>query len=152
MTTNQSATKASVRFPKKTPVADQGKAAGDRITERIAAYPDWRGELLSRLRSVILAADPAIVEDWKWNIPVWSCNGILCTGETYKKAVKLTFPKGASLADPAHLFNASLDGNARRAIDFPEGAAVDELALTALIQAAIRANQKTGKPKVKSPD
>ena len=91
---------------------------------------------------MIRAADAGVVEEWKWNVPVWSCRGIVCTGEAYKKAVKLTFPKGASLADPAELFNASLEGNARRAIDFAEGAAIDEAALQALIRAAIAANRK----------
>ncbi|MCX8517473.1 MAG: DUF1801 domain-containing protein [Rhodoferax sp.] len=150
MTTPNPPSKTAPRLPKKTPVADQGKTAGELIDARIASLPDWRGELLARLRSSILAADPAIVEEWKWNVPVWSCSGILCTGETYKKAVKLTFPKGASLADPAHLFNASLEGNARRAIDFAEGAVIDEKALANLLQAAIQANQKTGKPQAKS--
>ena len=150
MTTTQVPAKTAPRLPKKTPVADQGKTAGELMDARIASLPDWRGELLARLRSIILAADPAIVEEWKWNVPVWSCSGILCTGETYKKAVKLTFPKGASLADPAHLFNASLEGNARRAIDFAEDAAINEQELTDLLRAAIQANQKTGKPQAKS--
>jgi len=114
------------------------------ITAKIASYPDWRGQTLARVRALILAADPAIIEEWKWDIPVWSHSGILCTGETYKKAVKLTFPKGASLPDPTGLFNASLEGKVRRAIDLPEGAVIDEAAFTALIRAAIALNQAKG--------
>jgi hypothetical protein len=116
------------RFPKKTPTADAG----------IHELQDWRGALLSQLRKIILSADASVIEEWKWNTPVWSSGGIICTGETYKKAVKLTFAKGASLPDPAGLFNSSLDGNVRRAIDFPEGAQVDEAALRALVLAACR--------------
>jgi hypothetical protein len=97
----------------------------------------WRGELLQRLRKVILSASPNITEEWKWNVPVWSAGGIICTGETYKKTVKLTFAKGASLPDPERLFNSSLDGNVRRAIDFAEGAKVNERAIRSLIQAAV---------------
>ena len=111
------------------------------IDERIAQLADWRGALLGRLRAVITNADPRVVEEWKWNVPVWSCQGIICTGETYKKAVKLTFAKGAALPDPQRLFNASLEGNTRRAIDFAEGAAVDTAALVDLIRAAIAHNQ-----------
>jgi len=112
------------------------------IDERIAELNDWRGTLLAQLRKVITNASPDIVEEWKWHVPVWSCNGILCTGETYKAAVKLTFAKGASLPDPSHLFNASLEGNTRRAIDYHLDDTVNEKALTALIRAAIKANQK----------
>lgn len=111
-----------------------------RIDARIAELGGWRGELLARLRALITHAEPAVVEEWKWDVPVWSRDGILCTGEAYKAAVKLTFPKGASLDDPAALFNASLDGAVRRAIDFREGAAVDEDAFRALIRAAARLN------------
>lgn len=111
------------------------------IDHRIAELADWRGPMLARLRAIIQAADPAVVEEWKWSVPVWSCGGIICTGESYKKVVKLTFAKGASLADPVGLFNSSLEGNVRRAIDFAEGAAVDEAALTALVRAAIALNQ-----------
>ncbi|RTL45649.1 MAG: DUF1801 domain-containing protein [Burkholderiales bacterium] len=111
------------------------------IDERIATLGGWRGDTLAALRAVILAADPGIVEEWKWSNPVWSCEGILCTGEAYKSAVKMTFPKGASLPDPAGLFNASLEGQVRRAIDFREGDAVQAAALTALIQAAVAANR-----------
>lgn len=111
------------------------------IDARIAELADWRGEMLARLRALIHAADPQVVEEWKWRgVPVWSHDGIITTGETYKAAVKLTFAKGASLADPAGLFNASLEGNARRAIDFAEGAAVNEDALTALVRAAVALN------------
>ena len=113
------------------------------IDHRIAELPDWRGPMVARLRAIIQAADPAVTEEWKWSVPVWSCGGILCTGESYKKVVKLTFAKGASLPDPASLFNSSLDGNVRRAIDFAEGAAIDEAALTALVRAAIALNQGT---------
>lgn len=140
--TKKAGAPAAKGFPKRTPAADAGKPASELIDARIAELGDWRGALLGRLRALIRAADGSIVEEWKWNVPVWSCHGILCTGEAYKKAVKLTFPKGASLADPAGLFNASLEGNARRAIDFAEGAQVDEAALKALIRAAIAANHK----------
>lgn len=116
-------------------------AAARQIDQRLAELADWRGALLKRLRALILAADPAVLEEWKWNVPVWSCAGILCTGESYKKAVKLTFPKGASLPDPKGLFNASLEGKVRRAIDFAEGAPLDEAAFTALIRAAIALNR-----------
>ena len=144
-----SQTPAAKHFAKKTPAADSSRSPVELIDARIAALPDWRGELLAQLRAVIRSASAEIVEEWKWNTPVWSCSGIICTGETYKKAVKLTFPKGASLQDPERLFNSSLDGNVRRAIDFNEGAPVDEKALVALVQAAIALNKATtsGKPK-----
>ncbi|MBX3621649.1 MAG: DUF1801 domain-containing protein [Rhizobacter sp.] len=119
-----------------------GDAASALIDDKIAALGDWRGEMLARLRAIIRKADPGIVEEWKWSVPVWSHDGIVCTGETYKKAVKMTFAKGASLPDPAGLFNSSLEGNVRRAIDFHEGDKVDEKALKALIQAAVAFNQK----------
>lgn len=137
-------------FPKKTPAADAGKSPSDLIDARIAELPDWRGALLARLRTVVKGAAPEICEAWKWNVPVWTCNGIICTGETYKAAVKLTFPKGASLADPSRLFNASLEGNARRAIDFPEGSRIDAPALKALVQAAVAQNQSPASKKPKS--
>ena len=111
------------------------------IDARIADLNDWRGALLARLRTVILQAAPDIVEEWKWDVPVWSHTGILCTGETYKKAVKLTFAHGAALPDPTGLFNASLAGKTRRAIDFPEGATINDVALQALIRAAILRNR-----------
>lgn len=115
--------------------------AGALIDARIGELQDWRGALLARLRALIRSADPQVAEEWKWNVPVWSCHGILCTGETYKKVVKLTFAKGASLPDPARLFNSSLDGKVRRAIDFAEGATVDADALVALVRAAIAQNR-----------
>lgn len=115
------------------------------IDQRIAALGDWRGETLARVRALIKAADPEVVEEWKWRgTPVWSHAGIICTGETYKAAVKLTFAKGASLEDPAGLFNSSLEGSTRRAIDIHEGERIDEAALKALIRAAVALN--TSKP------
>lgn len=111
------------------------------IDARITELADWRGDMLARLRAIVTRAAPDIVEEWKWRVPVWSCDGILCTGETYKAAVKLTFPKGASLPDPTGLFNASLEGNTRRAIDFREGVDIDEKALAYLIREAIKANR-----------
>ena len=111
------------------------------IDARIAELDDWRGAILGEIRKVIHQADPEVVEEWKWRgVPVWSRGGIICTGETYKAAVKMTFAKGAALADPAGLFNASLEGNTRRAIDFHEGDPVDEQALKALIREAIALN------------
>lgn len=110
------------------------------IDAKIAALADWRGELLARLRALIRATDPGVTEEWKWGVPVWSQGGILCTGETYQQAVKLTFARGAALPDPAGLFNASLEGNVRRAIDFHEGDPVDAQALTALVRAAVALN------------
>jgi hypothetical protein len=118
-----------------------GDAATELISQRIAELNDWRGDTLRRMRELIAEADSEVVEEWKWNTPVWSHDGILCTGETYKSVVKLTFAKGASLADPARLFNASLDGNVRRAIDLREGEQVDAAAFKALIRAAAAFNQ-----------
>lgn len=116
-------------------------SAAQLIDARIAALGDWRGATLARLRALIRQADPEVVEEWKWRgVPVWSHAGILCTGETYKAVVKMTFAKGAALADPAGLFNASLEGNVRRAIDLREGEAIDEAALQALIRAAVALN------------
>jgi hypothetical protein len=121
------------------------------IDGRIAQLADWRGETLGRLRALIHEADPDVVEDWKWHgVPTWYHDGILFTGETYKAAVKMTFAKGASLADPAKLFNASLDGNVRRAIDFHEGDKINDKALKALIRAAVSANQAKAKPVAKA--
>ena len=118
------------------------------IDRRIAELNDWRGETLARLRALIKEADPDIVEEWKWRgVPVWEHDGIVCTGETYKAAVKMTFAKGASLADPAGLFNSSLDGNTRRAIDFHEGDKINEKALKTLIRAAVALNTAKGKKK-----
>ena len=111
------------------------------IDARIKELGDWRGEMLSRLRAVIKEADPNIIEEWKWRgVPVWSHAGIICTGETYKNVVKMTFARGASLEDPSGLFNSSLEGNTRRAIDFHEGDTIDEEALKALIRAAVALN------------
>lgn len=137
---------------KNTPAADAGKSPAALIDQRIAELGDWRGQLLAKLRKAVLAADARIVEEWKWNTPVWSCDGIICTGETYKKVVKLTFAKGAQLKDPGKFFNSSLTGNTRRAVDVAEGAAVDLEALTAIVQAAVALNSKagSGKPKRKS--
>ena len=120
--------------------------AAELITRRIAELDDWRGETLARMRKLILEADKDVVEDWTWGGPVWSCDGIICTGESYKKAVKLTFARGASLADPKGLFNSSLEGNVRRALDIPEGAKVDATAFKALVREAIAAN-RAGKKK-----
>jgi hypothetical protein len=115
--------------------------ASDLIDAKIAGLADWRGEMLARLRALIKKADPEVTEEWKWGIPVWSHHGIVCTGETYKNVVKTTFSKGAVLPDPAGLFNSSLDGKVRRAIDFHEGDKLDEKALKALIQAAAALNK-----------
>jgi hypothetical protein len=120
-------------------------SATELIDAKIAALDDWRGPMLSRLRALVKEADPQAVEEWKWSTPVWSHDGILCTGEVYKKAVKLTFPKGASLEDPAGLFNSSLEGNVRRAIDFHEGDKVDTQALKTLIRAAAALNKASAK-------
>lgn len=124
-----------------------GAQASNLIDERIASLGDWRGETLARVRALIHEADPDVLEEWKWRgTPVWSHGGIVCTGETYKAYVKLTFAKGAALPDPAGLFNSSLEGNTRRAIDIHEGAAIDEAALKALFQAAVALNlSKKGK-------
>jgi hypothetical protein len=116
------------------------------IDARIEELGDWRGEMLSRLRTLIKEADPEVVEDWKWRgVPVWSHDGLICTGETYKKVVKMTFAKGASLEDPAGLFNSSLEGNTRRAIDVHEGEQIDEQALKALVRAAVTLNESKAK-------
>jgi hypothetical protein len=130
--------------------AETGGDAARRIDARIAELGDWRGDLLARIRTLIHDADPDIVEEWKWRgVPVWSHAGMICTGETYKAAVKMTFAKGASLPDPSKLFNASLDGNTRRAIDFHEGDGIDEKALKALIRAAVASNTaSSGKKRV----
>jgi len=139
----------------KTSGASQGRSASDQISERIAELDDWRGKTLSRMRTLIKDADPQVVEEWKWvkptkpGTPVWSHDGIICTGETYKAVVKLTFAKGASLKDPAGLFNSSLDGNVRRAIDIHEGETVDAAAFKALVREAVGLNSagKTKRPK-----
>jgi hypothetical protein len=120
--------------------ATEGRSASELIDGRIAELGDWRGETLARMRQLIKAADSGIVEEWKWGGPVWSRGGIICTGESYKAAVKLTFAKGASLDDPHGLFNSSLEGNTRRAIDIHEGEQVDAAAFKALIRAAVALN------------
>jgi hypothetical protein len=132
--------------------ASKGQPASQLISQRIAELGDWRGETLSRMRKLIREADPDVLEEWKWmGTPVWSHDGIICTGETYKKVVKLTFAKGASLKDPARLFNSSLEGNVRRAIDIPEGEAVDESAFKALVRQAIALNSAGKKAPKKKP-
>lgn len=136
---------ATKRSPKRASESDAAKAASDLIDQKIAGLSDWRGPMLAGLRDAIRRAHPEITEEWKWNTPVWSCAGIVCTGEVYKKAVKLTFAKGAALPDPASLFNASLEGKTRRAIDFSEGQSIDAKALAALVQAAIAQNRSTAK-------
>ena len=117
------------------------KSASELIDARIESLGDWRGKMLARLRALIKEADPEAVEEWKWSNPVWSHNGLICTGETYKSAVKMTFARGAAVADPSGLFNSSLEGNVRRAIDFHEGDKVDEKALKALFRAAAALNK-----------
>jgi hypothetical protein len=129
--------------------SDPGKSPSELISERIGELGDWRGKTLSRVRKLVKEADPEIVEEWKWakssssGIPVWSHNGLVCTGETYKNVVKVTFPKGASLKDPSRLFNSSLGGNVRRAIDLREGEEINEPALKELIRAAVALNLKS---------
>lgn len=122
-------------------MAAQGRSPSQLIDARIAELGGWRGETLARLRALIREADPEVVEEWKWNVPVWSDHGIICTGEAYKAAVKLTFAKGASVADPKGLFNSSLEGAVRRAIDVRESEAIDEAAFKALIRAAAELNR-----------
>jgi len=130
--------------------SDGDRSASQLIDDRIAELGDWRGELLGRLRAVIRGADPDVVEEWKWRgVPVWSHDGMITTGETYKAVVKLTFAKGASLPDPSGLFNSSLEGNTRRAIDFHQGEAVDDAALGALVRAAVALNQAKAAAKAK---
>ena len=128
--------------------ASQAESASELISKRIAELGDWRGKTLRRMRALIQEADPDVVEEWKWmGTPVWSHDGIICTGESYKSVVKLTFAKGASLKDPARLFNSSLDGNVRRAIDIREGEEVDASAFQALVREALTVNS-SGKPKL----
>jgi hypothetical protein len=138
----------------KKPDASTGQSASTRISERIAELGDWRGETLGRMRTLVKEAVPDVVEEWKWmGTPVWSRNGIICTGESYKSVVKLTFAKGAALDDPARLFNSSLDGNVRRAIDIHQGEVVDESDFKALVLRAVALNgggKKKGAPKAKS--
>ena len=138
----------------KKPGASQSQPASELISNRIAELADWRGETLKRMRQLIKDADPDVVEEWKWmGTPVWSHDGIICTGESYKNVVKLTFAKGATLQDPARLFNASLDGNARRAIDIHEGEEVDASAFRALVRQAVALNssRKAKPPKTAKP-
>ena len=125
----------------------ESKSASRQIDARIAELDDWRGETLARVRALIKSADPGVVEEWKWDVPVWSHDGIICTGESYKNVVKLTFLKGASLKDASKIFNASLAGNARRAIDFREGDKIDEKAFKALIREAVALNRSKAKDK-----
>src|SRR3954451_7723186 len=138
----------ATRSPRR-PMAN-GESPSQQIDARIEELGDWRGEMLARLRAVIRAADPDVVEEWKWakatspGTPVWSHDGIICTGETYKDKVKMTFAKGASLEDPSGLFNSSLEGNVRRAIDIHEGDEIDEDAFTALIREAVSLNESSG--------
>lgn len=121
--------------------SEKGESPSQLIDARIRELGDWRGEMLSRLRALVKDADPEVVEEWKWRgVPVWSHDGLICTGETYKSVVKMTFAKGAALEDPSGLFNSSLDGNTRRAIDFHEGDEIDEEALKALVRAAVSLN------------
>jgi hypothetical protein len=139
---------------KKTNSGSRAGAAGDSpaqlIDARIEELGDWRGETLARIRGLIKQADPEVVEEWKWRgVPTWYHDGIVCTGETYKKVVKMTFAKGASLKDPSRLFNSSLEGNVRRAIDIPEEGRIDEAALKNLIRAAVALNLKTVKQKTR---
>lgn len=129
----------------KTGTVGTTESASELIDARIASLGDWRGDMLARLRALLLEAVPQAVEEWKWNNPVWSHHGIICTGETYKSAVKMTFAKGASVPDPAGLFNSSLDGNVRRAIDFKQGEKLNEKALKALFKAAAAVNETTGR-------
>jgi hypothetical protein len=133
-------------------VNSQDESPAQLIDARIEELDDWRGETLSRLRTLIHEADPEVVEEWKWRgVPVWSHDGQICTGETYKAVVKTTFAKGASLEDPSGLFNSSLDGNVRRAIDIREGEAIDEDAFRALIRAAVSLNESSGRTRKKPP-
>jgi hypothetical protein len=142
--------KTSKKPPKSAkPSTAPSASAGKQIDERIRELGGWRGETLARVRALIQAADPDIIEEWKWNTPVWSHDGIVCTGEAYAKVVKLTFPRGAALSDPAGLFNASLEGNTRRAIDLGEGRSLDARAFQALVKRAVALNG-SGKVKAKA--
>jgi hypothetical protein len=126
--------------------AQESKSPSQLIDERVSELGDWRGEMLSRLRTLIKEADPEVVEDWKWRgVPTWYHDGLICTGETYKAVVKMTFAKGAALKDPTGLFNSSLEGNVRRAIDFHEGEKINEKALKTLVRAAVTLNESKAK-------
>ena len=132
--------------------ASQGESASELITNRIAELEDWRGKTLARMRKLIKQADPEVVEEWKWmGTPIWSHDGIVCTGESYKNHVKLTFAKGASLKDPARLFNSSLEGNVRRAIDIHEGEEVDESAFKTLVRQAVALNSSVKSKRARKP-
>jgi len=132
--------------------ASQGESASELITNRIAELKDWRGKTLARMRKLIKQADPEVVEEWKWmGTPIWSHDGIICTGESYKNHVKLTFAKGASLKDPARLFNSSLEGNVRRAIDIHEGEEVDESAFKTLVRQAVALNSSVKSKRARKP-
>ncbi len=136
--------RARRRGPATQKTRSKAESASELIDARIEELGDWRGELLSRVRALIKQADPEVVEEWKWRgVPVWSHDGMICTGETYRSVVKLTFAKGASLNDPARLFNSSMEGNTRRAIDIHEGEEIDEKALKALVRAAVALNQSS---------
>ena|SRR5438105_11017822 len=148
--TASKSTKVSAKKPAvakaKTPSSPRAaESPSELIDARIEELGDWRGEMLSRLRALIKEADPKVAEEWKWRTPVWSHHGLICTGETYKSIVKMTFAKGASLTDPSGLFNSSLEGNVRRAIDFHEGDKLDEEALKALIRAAVALNRSSAR-------
>ena len=137
-----SVTRKKTATPKKTATRNKSESPSQLIDARIKELGDWRGQMLSRLRALIKEADPEVIEEWKWRaVPVWSHDGIISTGETYKSVVKMTFAQGAALDDPSRLFNSSLEGNTRRAIDFHEGEAIDEQALKALIRAAVTLNK-----------
>jgi len=126
--------------------SQKNESPSELIDARIKELGDWRGKMLSRLRTLVKEADPEVVEEWKWRgVPVWSHDGLICTGETYKNVVKMTFAEGAALKDPSGLFNSSLDGNTRRAIDFQEGAKIDERALKTLVRAAVSLNKSKAK-------
>ena len=129
----------------KMPATPDGESPSRLIDARIHELDDWRGKTLAHVRALIREADPDVVEEWKWSVPVWSHDGIICTGEAYKRAVKLTFARGAALDDPARLFNASLDGNTRRAIDIHEGDAIDEDAFRTLVRAAAKLNASSNR-------
>ncbi|MGE5412784.1 MAG: DUF1801 domain-containing protein [Syntrophomonadaceae bacterium] len=121
--------------------SQKGESPSRLIDARIEELGDWRGKMLARLRALVKQADPGVIEEWKWGIPVWSHDGLICTGEVYKNVVKMTFARGAALKDPSRLFNSSLEGNTRRAIDFREGEKIDEKALKTLVRAAVAANE-----------
>jgi hypothetical protein len=123
----------------------KSKSPSRLIEERIKELGDWRGTMLGRLRALVREADPEVLEEWKWSVPVWSHDGLICTGETYRNVVKMTFAKGAALKDPSRLFNSSLEGNTRRAIDFHEGEKIDEEALKTLVRAAVTLNRSTAR-------